>query len=74
MPKVIVTPLRQQAGEYGIALPHQPLSVGAGLAAKLVETGNWVEGLSEVAKAKEAAAKKSAKAKAKAVADTAEKG
>lgn len=51
----LVTPLVQQTGSYGIARPHEPMQIEAGLADKLVKRGRWVLGKSDVALAREKA-------------------
>ncbi|QHA12757.1 hypothetical protein GQY06_03360 [Cereibacter sphaeroides] len=57
MSKMTVTPLRMQVGDYGRARAHVPIKVDADLGARLVKGGNFVEGLSDVAKKRAAGIK-----------------
>ncbi|WP_052512690.1 hypothetical protein [Limimaricola cinnabarinus] len=64
MSKTTITPLVLQFGSYGRAEPHVPLQMDSDLAKKLVATGRWVDGKSDVAKRREAAARAVAEEKA----------
>lgn len=64
MSKTTITPLVLQVGSYGRAEPHVPLQIDSDLAKKLVATGRWVDGKSDVAKRREAAARAVAEEKA----------
>ncbi|AZB65033.1 hypothetical protein EBL87_15260 [Cereibacter sphaeroides] len=57
MSKMTVTPLRMQVGDYGRARAHVPIEVDDDLGARLVKGGNFVEGLSDVAKKRAAGIK-----------------
>lgn len=57
MSKMTVTPLRMQVGDYGRARAHVPIEVDADLGARLVKGGNFVEGLTDVAKKRAAGIK-----------------
>lgn len=57
-----VTPKIQQTGVYGMARPDEPLDLDDVLADRLVSTGNWVEGLTPKAQARQDAADAKAKA------------
>ena len=67
--KMTVTPTKMQVGVYGRAEPDVPMELDVPLAEALVRTGNWVEGLTERAKAREAEAAKVAASKKRTAAD-----
>ena len=61
-----ISPKILQVGSYGVAQPDVPIRVDEKEAKKLLATGNWVEGKTDRAKAREKAARERAAAEAKA--------